>query len=208
MADDQRDNDTHVQETIGGSHDSSTILVAGARSSVATTLLRPSVTPNTDTPRPDPYGHDLSDGRTVTRRHARPLGRHGEPVSSATENSVDPEPATVMGSDDGDSEIWKRFRRRPCAEYQCSNARRGQCLSTLSIKAEALEAQPSVTQAKSAVVTAPSSAKLPLVPVTKEPALTRERVPSDSLNGGGDLESEEGEKYEDPLSKSSGRYWG
>lgn len=191
-----------------GSHDSSTILVAGARSSVATTLLRPSVTPDIDTPRPDPYRHDLSDGRTITRRYARPLGRHGDPFPGAAEHSVDPEPATEMAPDDGDPEDWKNFRKRPSAEYQCSNARRGQCWSTVSIKAGVSEEQPSVTQTKSAVGTLPPSSKLPPVPATKESTLTRPEVPLDSLKGGSDLESEQGEKYKDPLSKSSGRYWG
>jgi len=101
---------------------------------------------------------------------------------------------------------WTKFTKRPIREYQLSSSQSGRAWSTLSSNAGIRDEQP-ITQNGSAVVTTSSSLGLPSLSVTKEPILTREEAPEDSLEGESDSESEAGEEYKDPLSESSGRYW-
>ena len=191
MKDGQQDNVTLDQGTIRASSGSSGTPGSTAGGSSATTL---SSTPHSDTSRSD-LGHNLSEGRSTTRRRAPTPRQDTRPASSAAENPVDSKPPH-----------WTKFTKRPIREYQLSSSQSGRAWSTLSSNAGIRDEQP-ITQNGSAVVTTSSSLGLPSLSVTKEPILTREEAPEDSLEGESDSESEAGEEYKDPLSESSGRYW-
>lgn len=187
----QQDNVTLNQGTIRASSGSSGTSGSAAGGSSATTL--PS-TPHSDTPRPD-LGHRLSDGRSTTRPRATPPGQDTRPASSAAENPVDSKPPH-----------WTKFTKRPSREYQLSSSQSGRAWPTLSSNA-GIRGEQLITQNGSAVVTTSSSLRLPSLPVTNEPILTREEAPEDSLEGESDSKSEAGEEYKEPLPGSSRRYW-